>query len=585
MLMTDFPTRTHMCGELGASQIGETVTLSGWVAKKRNLGGRIFVDLRDRSGLTQLAFDAEQTPKPLYEQAEALKSEWCIAATGVVRSRPKDMVNRELKTGEIELDVSALKVLSESTLPPFHIEDGAEASEDLRLKWRYLDLRRPKMQRNLALRDSFVFALRTALHDLGFLEIETPILGKSTPEGARDFLVPSRLHEGEFYALPQSPQLFKELLMVSGCDRYYQIARCFRDEDLRADRQPEFTQVDLEMSYVSAEDVMTAVERVLRAAFAAVDVELPETIQRVSYWEAMDRFGSDKPDTRFGMELFDATDIVRNSTFNVFSSTVSAGGCVRGLVAPGAGVWGRSKIDKLAEVAKAHGAKGLVWFALTEDGSYQSPSAKFMEASECDAILARAQAGAKDLVLLVADTRYIADTALGALRLHLADALQIERTGHAFLWVVDFPMFEYSEELGRYTAQHHPFTLPKNWEAHEKDPLSVGSFTYDFVMDGCEAGGGGLRIHDPELQLEVLQALGFSEHEAQAQFGFLVEALSFGAPPMGGFALGLDRVCMLCAHAESIRDVMAFPKTTSGADLMMDAPAAVDAAQLNELGL
>ncbi len=581
----DFTKRTHKCGDVDASLIGQEVVVYGWIAKQRDLGGRIFADLRDRSGLLQLAFDAEKTAPDLYHLAETLRSEWCICARGTVLARPGDMVNRDMKTGEVEVFVEDLYVLNKSELPPFHIEDGVDASEDLRLTWRYLDLRRPKMQANLALRDSFVFALREALHKSGFLDIETPILGKSTPEGARDFLVPSRLQRGEWYALPQSPQLFKELLMVAGCDRYYQIARCFRDEDLRADRQPEFTQVDLEMSFVDADEVMSCVERVLRPAFASVGVTLPDEVEHMSYWDAMDTYGSDKPDTRFAMHLHDVTELVAKSPFKVFSETVAQGGVVRAVCAKGAGVWGRSKIDKLAEVAKAYGAKGLVWFARKEDGSLQSPSAKFMEPSEVDAVLHACAAEKGDLVLLVADTRLIADTAAGALRLHLADELGIERRGHSFLWVVNFPMFEYDAEAGRYVAQHHPFTLPRDWEKFAEDPLLVGSYTYDFVMDGCEAGGGGLRIHTADLQLEVLRALGFSEKDAREQFGFLLTALSFGAPPMGGFALGLDRVCMLCAGADSIRDVMAFPKTTSGSDLMMDAPAQVSEAQLGELGL
>lgn len=583
--MTNFSIRTNLCGELRSAQIGDHVKVCGWVAKQRNLGGRIFVDIRDRTGLVQLAFDAECTHTHLYRKAEKLKNEWCITAEGTVRARPHDMVNAKMKTGEIEIEVDKLTVLNTSELPPFHIEDEADAGEDLRLAWRYLDLRQPKMQHNLALRDSFVFTLRKALHDAGFLEIETPILGKSTPEGARDFLVPSRLQQGAFYALPQSPQLFKELLMIGGCDRYYQIARCFRDEDLRADRQPEFTQVDIEMSFVTEDDVMRAMEHVMRPAFSAVGVQLPEYVERMTYWEAMDRFGSDKPDTRFGMELFDVSELVKASEFKVLSDAVANGGSVRGLCAPGAGIWGRTKLDKLTEVVKTYGAKGLVWFALKEDGSIQSPAAKFMSEEEIHTVLDAGSAKPGDAIMLVADSRLVVDTALGALRLHVADELNIEREGHSFLWVVDFPMFEYDEKNARYTAQHHPFTLPKNWEAFEADPLAVSSYTYDFIMDGCEAGGGGLRIFDPEQQLAVLRALGFSEHDAQEQFGFLLRALSFGAPPMGGFALGLDRICMLCAGAESIRDVMAFPKTTSGSDLMLNAPAAVSETQLKEVGL
>lgn len=580
--------RTMLCGNVQSHDIGTKIVLCGWVAKRRNLGGLLFIDLRDKSGIVQLALDPATADANLYSAAEALRPEWPIMVEGIVRARPKDMVRANMPTGAVEIEVSALTVLNTSETPPFHIEDDVDTAEDLRLRYRYLDMRRPKIQHALSLRNDFTFALRQSLHNMGFLEIETPILGKSTPEGARDFIVPSRMQKNNFYALPQSPQLLKELLMVGGIDRYYQVARCFRDEDLRADRQPEFTQVDLELSFVSQGDVMAAVEKALAPAFQAVGVKFPTPLKQIDYWDAMDTYGSDKPDLRFGMHLVDVEAVFTKSEFQVLArAATDEKQVIRALCAQGAGTWSRSKIDKLQDVAKAHGAQGLVWIALKEDGSIQSPQKKFLSNDEISDLSARLGAQSGDLMLVCSGERLVCDTALGALRLYLADELEIAREGHAFCWVVDFPMFEYDAEEERFSAEHHPFTLPKEEDINliESNPLRVGSYTYDLVMDGCEAGGGGLRIHDANLQMRVLKRIGMTEEQAQAQFGFLLEALSFGAPPMGGFALGLDRVCMLCAGASSIRDVMAFPKTTSGNDLMMGAPSGVSTAQLTEVGL
>ena len=479
-------------------------------------------------------------------------------------------------------------MLNTSVTPPFQIEDGIETAEDTRLRYRYLDLRRPEMAARLRLRSDFTFAIRSALHDRAFTEVETPALFKSTPEGARDFVVPSRLQPGSFYALPQSPQLLKQLLMVGGVERYYQVAKCFRDEDLRADRQPEFTQVDIEMSFVEQDDVMAQLEDVLSDAFARVGVEMPTPLRRLSYWDAMDTYGSDKPDTRYGMELVDLTDVFANSAFKVFASAATTEGhVVKAINAKGAGAWPRAQIDKLAKVAATFGAKGLAWIAFREDGSVNSPIVKFFTDEEMAELRRRCDVEPGDLVMFAAGPRLEANGILGGMRSHMADALEIPREGHEFLWVVNFPLFHWDEEGQRYEAEHQPFTLPHVDELHllDEDPLKMGSCTYDFVMDGFEAGGGGMRIHDAELQLKMLEFMGFSEERARAQFGFLMEALEFGAPPMGGFALGLDRVCMLLAGTDSIRDVMAFPKTSSGSDLMSAAPSEVSMAQLKEVGL
>lgn len=579
---------THTCNELRLEHIGQEVTLTGWVWRRRDHGGLIFVDLRDREGVTQISFDPEHSGGTAFHTAETIRSEWPIKVTGVVRERPEGQSNAKLATGEIEVLVSHIEVLNTSKTPPFQIEDHIEAGEDIRLRYRYLDIRRPKMMANLQMRSDFTFAIRQALHDRLFMEVETPALFKSTPEGARDFLVPSRIQPGHFYALPQSPQLLKQLLMVGGVERYYQVAKCFRDEDLRADRQPEFTQVDIEMSFVDQDDVMSTLEDVLSDAFAKMGVDMPTPLRRIDYWDAMDTYGSDKPDTRFGMELHDVTGIFTESKFKLFASAAATEGqYVKAINARGAGAWPRAQIDKLAGVAADFGAKGLAWIAFREDGSVNSPIVKFFTDEEMAALRAEMDAQPGDLVMFAVADRKGADEILGGMRNHMADALELPREGHDFLWVVNFPLFHWDEERGAYEAEHQPFTLPStdDLEAIKADPLAAGSCTYDFVMDGYEAGGGGMRIHNSEMQLAMLEMLGFTIEGAREQFGFLMDALEFGAPPMGGFALGLDRVCMLLAGADSIREVMAFPKTSSGSDLMSDAPSAVSARQLKEVGL
>ena len=579
---------THTCNELRLEHIGQEVTLTGWVWRRRDHGGLIFVDLRDREGVTQISFDPEHSGGTAFHAAETIRSEWPIKVTGVVRERPEGQSNAKLATGEIEVLVSHIEVLNTSKTPPFQIEDHIEAGEDIGLRYRYLDIRRPRMMSNLQMRSDFTFAIRQALHDRLFMEVETPALFKSTPEGARDFLVPSRIQPGHFYALPQSPQLLKQLLMVGGVERYYQVAKCFRDEDLRADRQPEFTQVDIEMSFVDQDDVMSTLEDVLSDAFAKMGVDMPTPLRRIDYWDAMDTYGSDKPDTRFGMELHDVTAIFAESKFKLFASAAAAEGqYVKAINARGAGTWPRAKIDKLAGVAAEFGAKGLAWIAFREDGSVNSPIVKFFTDEEMAALRAELDAQPGDLVMFAVADRKGADEILGGMRNHMADALELPREGHDFLWVVNFPLFHWDEERGAYEAEHQPFTLPStdDLEAIKADPLAAGSCTYDFVMDGYEAGGGGMRIHNSEMQLAMLEMLGFTIEGAREQFGFLMDALEFGAPPMGGFALGLDRVCMLLAGADSIREVMAFPKTSSGSDLMSDAPSAVSARQLKEVGL
>ena len=578
--------RSARCAEIGKEAIGQEVTLMGWVQKNRNKGGIIFVDLRDRSGVMQLIFENGSIDEEGFEKAGKLRSEYVIAATGTVEAR-SGAVNENLATGEIEIRVHSLRILSEADTPPFPIEEDSKTKEELRLKHRYLDLRRPDLQKNLKMRSQTAALVRDYFIGEGFLEIETPMLTKSTPEGARDYLVPSRVHPGTFYALPQSPQIFKQLLMCSGCDRYFQIARCFRDEDLRADRQPEFTQIDLEMSFVDVDDVIDVNERLLAKLFRemlGVEVSLP--ITRMTWQEAMDRFGSDKPDLRFGMELQDVTEVVKGCGFAVFQSAIEQGGSVRGINAKGLGGMSRKKIDKLVDFAKDFGARGLAWAAVGEDGSIKSSFAKFMSEEEMGRLVEAMSGQPKDLLLFAADKNKVVYDVLGNLRLELARQQELlDKSEYKFVWITEFPLLEWSEEENRYTAMHHPFTMPmeEDLEFLDTNPGRVRAKAYDIVLNGTELGGGSVRIHQNHIQEKMFQVLGFTKEEAYEQFGFLLRAFQYGVPPHAGLAYGLDRLVMLMAGTDSIRDVIAFPKVKDASDLMAEAPSVVDEKQLEEL--
>ena len=580
--------RTCRCAEVTTQMVGSEVTLMGWVQKARDKGGIIFVDLRDRSGIMQLIFENGSIDEEGFAKAGKLRSEFVIAVTGTVEKRG-GAVNENLATGEIEVRAKSLRVLSEAEVPPFPVEENSKTKEDVRLKYRYLDLRRPDLQRNLILKSRVMQLTRSFFTNEGFLEIETPMLGKSTPEGARDYLVPSRVHPGCFYGLPQSPQLYKQLLMCSGYDRYIQIARCFRDEDLRADRQPEFTQIDMELSFVDVDDVIDVNERYLSYLFKEVlgiDVKLP--IERITWQEAMDRFGSDKPDMRFGMELHDVSDIVKNCGFSVFTGALEAGGSVRGINAEGQGSMPRKKIDKLVEFAKGYGAKGRAYIAIAEDGTRKSSFAKFMTDEEMDALVAAMDGKAGDLLLFAADKKKLVYDVLGALRLELAKQMDLlDKNEYRFVWVTEFPLLEWSEEENRFTAMHHPFTMPMDEDIPllDTDPGAVRAKAYDIVLNGNEIGGGSVRIHQDDIQERMFKELGFTPEAAHEQFGFLLDAFKYGVPPHAGLAYGLDRLVMLIAKVDSIRDVIAFPKVKDASCLMTQAPQRVSEAQLDELGL
>lgn len=579
--------RIH-AGTITESQINEEVLLKGWVQKRRDLGGLIFIDLRDISGIIQVVFNPDES-KDALEVAENIRSEYVVEIRGRVVARSEETVNPNLPTGKVEVVAQSIRVLNKAKTPPFTISDDTDVSEDLRLKYRYIDLRRKPLQEVIILRHKTTQAVRSFLNQEGFFEMETPILTKSTPEGARDYLVPSRIHPGEFYALPQSPQLFKQLIMVSGFEKYYQIARCFRDEDLRADRQPEFTQIDIETSFMSSDDIMDMTERMMQHVWKevkGVDIELP--LPRISYAEAMERFGSDKPDTRFGLELIHVSDIVKNSSFQVFRNAVAEGGKVSLLNVKGAASdFSRKDIDKLTDFVKIYGAKGLAWIKLEED-QFKGPIAKFLSAEELEAISAKADGENGDLLLFVADKPAVVYESLGALRLKLGKELQlIDEEKFNFLWVTDWPLLEYDEEEGRYYAAHHPFTSPQEEDIDklETDPGSVKANAYDLVLNGYELGGGSIRIYQRDVQNKMFKVLGFTEEKAREQFGFLLDALEYGAPPHGGIALGLDRIIMLLAGTTNIRDTILFPKTASASDLLTEAPSQVSNAQLEELAI
>ncbi len=580
--------RSHRCTEVSNALVGQEVTLMGWVQKRRNLGSLIFIDLRDRSGIMQMVFDEPVIGSEGFAKAGDLRSEFVVAIVGTVQKRSA-AVNENLKTGDIEVLAKELRILSVAQTPPFPIEEHSQTKEELRLKYRYLDLRRPDLQRNLMMRSKVTGVIRAFLLEEGFLEIETPILQKSTPEGARDYLVPSRVHPGSFYALPQSPQLFKQLLMCSGYDRYFQVAKCFRDEDLRADRQPEFTQIDMEMSFVTMEDVIDVNERLLARVFKeTLDVDVALPIPRMTWQEAMDRYGSDKPDIRFGMELIDVSEVVADCGFGVFTGALETGGSVRGINVEGQGAMPRKKIDKLVEFAKGYGAKGLAYLCVNEDGTYKSSFAKFMTEEQLTQLVNAMHGNPGDLLLFAADRNKIVWEVLGALRLLMGKELGLyDESAFAFLWVVDFPQFEWSDEQERFVAMHHPFTMPYEEDLDKlvSDPGAVRAKAYDIVLNGCELGGGSLRIYQSDVQEKMFEALGFTNEEAHERFGFLLDAFSYGVPPHAGLAFGLDRMIMLMMGAESIRDVIAFPKVKDASCLMTEAPTHVDDAQLKELSL
>ena len=580
--------RTHRCGELSAVNVGETVAIMGWVQKNRNKGGLVFTDVRDRSGIIQVVCEEGTTEPALIEKAASLRSEYVVAIVGKV-ARRSGAVNDKIATGEIEVIPSELRILSEAMTPPFPIEENSKTKEEIRLKYRYLDLRRPDLQRNLKMKSQVMTLTRQYFAEEGFLEVETPMLGKTTPEGARDYLVPSRVHPGSFYGLPQSPQLYKQLLMCSGVDRYIQIARCFRDEDLRADRQPEFTQIDMELSFVDVDDVIDVNERYLKKLFREVlDVEVQLPIQRMTWQEAMDRFGSDKPDLRFGMELTDVSEVVKDCGFGVFTAALENGGSVRGINAKGQGGMPRKKIDKLTAFVKDYGAKGLAYVAIQEDGTVKSSFAKFMTEEQMQALIAAMNGEAGDLLLFAADKNKVVWDSLGALRIELAKQLELlDKNEYRFVWITEFPLLEWSEEQNRFVAMHHPFTMPMEEDLQyiESDPGRVRAKAYDIVLNGNEIGGGSVRIFQDDIQEKMFHALGFTDEQAYSQFGFLLDAFKYGVPPHAGLAYGLDRLVMLMAKQDSIRDVIAFPKIKDASCLMTEAPTPADTKQLEELGL